>query len=105
MKTIRTLAGGLLLLTGALHIVSLALAKFDPTSMITLVFGLAYLVMGFALFWKGRAILWFGAIVPLVGLALAVIGMLMQPTLLGALFIAVDVVVVTCCFYLIFRKE
>lgn len=104
MKTVRNLAASLLLLTGALHLILAALVEFDPTSIITIVFGLAYLAMGFFLFRDGRAILWFGAIVPLIGLALAVVGMLMQPSLLGVIFIAIDVVIVACCFYLISRK-
>ena len=105
MKTIRNLAAGLLLLTGALHLVSVMLGKFDPTSVITIVFGLAYLVIGIFLFQDGRTILWFGAIVPLVGMMLAIIGMLMQFTLLGLIFVAIDIVIITCCFYLISRKE
>jgi len=105
MKTIRSTGAGLLLLSGALHLVSVVLTQFDPTSIITLVFGIAYLAIGFFLFRNGRTILWFGAIVPLVGLLLAIIGMLMKPTLMGVLFIAIDIVVATCCFILIFYKE
>jgi hypothetical protein len=104
MKSIRTLAAGLLLLSGALHLVSVALAKFEPTSIITLFFGAAYLAIGLLLFRNGRRILWFGAIVPLIGLLLAVAGMFMKPTLLGGIFIAIDIAVAACCFALIFRK-
>jgi hypothetical protein len=104
MISIRNLAAGLLLLTGTLHLVSVALVKFEPTSIITLVFGAAYLVIGFLLFRNGRNSLWFGAIVPLIGLLLAVAGMFMKPTLLGGIFIAIDMVVAACCFTLIFRK-
>jgi len=104
MKSIRTLAAGLLLLTGILHLVSVALAKFEPTSIITLAFGVAYLVIGFLLFRNGRSSLWFGAIVPLIGLLLAVAGMFMKPTLLGGIFIAIDIAIAACCFALIFRK-
>jgi len=105
MKSLRTLAAGLLLLTGALHLVSLLWVTFDPTSLITLLFGVAYLTIGFFLFRDSRAILWLGAIVPLVGLLLAAIGMAMNPTLLGAIFIAIDIVIAACCFMVIFRKE
>ena len=104
MKTFRNLAAGLLLLTGTLHLVSLLFGKFETTSIITLIFGIAYLIIGFLLFRNGRVILWFGAIVPLVGLLLAVIGMVMNPSLLGAIFIGIDIVIVACCFILIFRK-
>jgi hypothetical protein len=105
MKSLRNLAAGLLLLTGALHLVSLLLAAFDSTSLIMLLFGVAYLTIGFFLFRDGRVILWLGAIVPLVGLLLATIGMIMNPTLLGAIFIAIDIIIAACCFMVIFRKE
>ena len=62
MKTIRTLAAGLLILTGVLHLISVALAKFEATSIITIVFGVAYLAIGYFLFRDGRPILWFGVI-------------------------------------------
>lgn len=104
MKIMRTLAAGLLLLTGALHLISVVLAKFEATSIITIVFGVAYLGIGYFLFRAGQTILWFGAIVPLVGLLLAVAGMFMSPTLLGGIFIAIDVVIIVCCFILLFRK-
>ena len=104
MKNIRNIAGGLLLLSGVLHLGSVGLVKFEPTSIITIVFGLAYLVIGFFLFRIGKKILWYGAIVPLVGLVLAVIGMLMEATLLGGIFIVIDIVVAAICFLLIRRK-
>ncbi len=105
MKNIRNLAGGLLLVTGVLHLVSVALVKFEAASIITVIFGVAYLAIGYFLFRDGRAVLWLGAIVPLVGLGLAAIGMLMKPSLMGALFMLIDVVVAACCFFLIFRKQ
>lgn len=104
MKSMRSLAAGLLLLTGVLHLVSVALVKFEATSIITVFFGVAYLVIGYFLFRGGRTILWVGAIVPIVGLVLATLGMLMKPTLLGGIFIAIDIVIAGCCFSLIFRK-
>ena len=104
MKSIRSMAASLLLLTGVLHLVSAVFVKFEPTSIITIVFGVAYLAIGFYLFRNGRNILWFGAIVPLIGLFLAVAGMFMKPTLLGGIFIAIDMVVAASCFSLIFRK-
>jgi len=39
MRPIRSLAAGLLFLTGAFHLISVMLGKFEPTSTITLVFG------------------------------------------------------------------
>jgi hypothetical protein len=105
MKSARNLAGGLLLLTGVLHLISVALVKFEATSIITIVFGLAYLAIGYFLFRGGRTALWFGAIVPLVGFGLASFGMLMKPTLLSGIFITIDIIISVCCFSLIFRKQ
>jgi hypothetical protein len=105
MKSVRSLAAGLLLLTGVLHLISVALVKFETTSIITIIFGLAYVVIGYFLFRGGRRVLWFGAIIPLAGLLLATLGTLMKPTLLGGTFIAIDIVIVACCFSLIFRKQ
>jgi len=91
-------------LTGELHLISLLLAAFDPPPLITLPFMVAYLIIVFFLFRDSWAILWFGAIVPLVGLLLAAIGM-MNHTLLGAIFIAIDITIAACCFIVIFRNE
>jgi len=104
MKSIRILAAVLLLLTGVLHVIQLLLAQLDSGTIITVVFGVAYLIIALFLFRSGKAVLWFGAIVPLVGLLLAVVGMLTTPTLLGAIFIAIDVVIIACCSILLFRK-
>jgi hypothetical protein len=104
MKTIRILAAVLLLLTGVLHVIQLLLAKLDPGTIITVIFGVIYLVIAFFLFRGGKVALWFGAIVPLMGLLLAIVGMLTTPTLLGAIFIAIDGVIIACCSILLFRK-
>jgi vacuolar-type H+-ATPase subunit I/STV1 len=105
-KTIRSIAAGLLLLTGILHVIQITTAAaIDAAMIITVTFGVLYLVLGFLLFRENRRIVWLAAILPLVGLFLAAIGMLDKPTLLKALFMAIDIAVAACCFYLIFRKE
>ncbi len=85
LNPIRRLAGGLLLLTGCLHLVSAAVVDFEATSIITIVFGLIYLVIGVFLSRNGRAILWYGAILPLIGMLLSIVGMLMNRSVLGVL--------------------
>ena len=105
MKTVRILAAILLLVTGVLHVVQLLLAKLDSATLITVIFGLAYLVIAFFLFRAGRSVLWFGAILPLVGLVLAVLGMFTAPTLLGGVFIAIDAVIICCCGYLLVKSK
>ena len=106
MKTVRYLAVGLLLLTGLLHVVQIITATIiDAAVIIAVTFGIIYLALGLLLIKGGRAIVWLAAIVPLVGLILAGVGMLMKPTLLGALFMAIDIGISACCFTLLFRKS
>lgn len=105
MKKIQLLAAGLLLLTGALHVIQVTTgASVDAAIIITVTFGVIYLALGFLLFRRGRTVYWFAAILPLVGLAFAAVGMLMQPTLLGAIFMVIDIAISACCFYLIFKN-
>jgi hypothetical protein len=106
MSRIRYWAAGLLGLTGIIHVAQLALAKFDISLAITVLFGIAYLVVGFFLLrTASKTVYYFGAIVPLVGLLLAAAGMLINPTILATFFIVMDVVVIICCFYLIKSKQ
>jgi len=105
MSRIRYLAAGLLCLTGILHVAQLAVATLDASTVIAVLFGVAYLAIGVFLFRDNKTAVYLGAIVPLVGLLLATAGMFMKPTLLGAFFIAIDVVVVLSCFYLIFKSK
>lgn len=105
MKTIRTVAAGSLLLTGFLHSIQILLTKvIDPAVIITLIFGVIYLILGFLLFRGNRTLLWITAIIPLVGIVLAVVGMLTTPTVLGGIFILIDIVISGCCFYLISQQ-
>jgi uncharacterized membrane protein (DUF2068 family) len=105
MSRIRYLAAGLLGLTGVVHVAQLAVATLDASTVITVLFGVAYLVIGVFLFRDNRTAYYFGTIVPLVGLVLATLGMLTNPTILAAIFIAIDVVIVLSCFYLIFKSR
>ena len=106
MKTVRYVAVGLLLLTGLLHVVQIITATIiDAAVIIAVAFGIIYLALGLLLIKGGRAIVWLAAIVPLVGLLLAGAGMLMKPTLLGAFFMVIDIIISTCSFALLFRKS
>jgi hypothetical protein len=105
MKTTRYLAAGLLLLTATFHIAQIALTPLDLTLVITVAFGVAYLIIGIYLLRDHQAANYFGAAVPFVGLVLATLGMLTKPTLMAAFFIAIDIVVVVCCLYLILHNR
>ena len=105
MNRIRYLAAGLLCLTGVIHVAQLVVAKLDANTIITVLFGAAYLVISFFLFRGNKTSYYLGAIVPLIGLLLATAGMLTNPTFLAAVFISIDVVVVLGCVYLIFSSR
>jgi hypothetical protein len=105
MNRIRSLAAALLCLSGAIHVAQLFAGRPAVDTVITVSFGVIYLVIGVLLFRGGRASLTLGGIIPLVGLLLAIAGMLMDPTLLGAFFIAIDVIVAGCCLYIIARNR
>ncbi len=103
MKTIQYLAAGLLLFTGALHVAQMAVMPLDAVLIVTVIFGIAYLAIGVFVLRDSRTAYYAGAIVPLIGLALASLNMATTPTLLGALFMATDVVVIGCCVYLLLK--
>lgn len=106
MNRIRYLAAGFLCLTGVIHVAQLGMAQLDVAVVIgVVVFGVAYLIIGGFLFRNNKTAYYFGAIVPLIGLCLGTVGMLTNPTALMAFLIAIDVVVVLSCFYLIKGKR
>jgi hypothetical protein len=105
MRHILKLAGALLCLSGLIHLTQLFADRPIMETVITASFGAIYLVIGFLLFRGGRIACILGLVVPLIGLLLAVAGMLIDPTLLGAFFIVVDVVVAGCCLYIIVKNR
>jgi hypothetical protein len=105
MNRIRYLAASLLCLTGVIHVAQLNKAQLNAPVIIMVIFGVAYLIISGFLFWNNKTSYYFGAIVPLVGLCLGTVGMFINPTILMAFFIAIDVVVVISCFYLIKGKR
>ena len=105
MNRIRYLAAGLLCLTGIIHVVQLGMAQLDAAVIIMVIFGVAYLFIGVFLFRNNKTACYFGAIVPLIGLCLGALSMLKNPAILMAFLIAIDVVVVISCFYLIRGKR
>lgn len=105
MNRIRYLAAGLLCLTGVIHVAQLGTAQLNRRVIIMVIFGVAYLIIGGFLFRNNKTAYYFCAIVPLIGFCVAIVGMLINPTILIAFLMAIDVVVVLSCFYLIRRKE
>ncbi len=105
MNRIRYLAAGLLCLTGVIHVAQLGTAQLDRRVIIMVIFGVAYLIIGGFLFRNNKTAYYFGAIVPLIGFCLGTVGMLINPTILMAFLMAIDVVVVLSCFYRIKGKR
>lgn len=63
-KNVRVLAANIMLVSGIPHLGSVVLVKFEPASIISPVFGVAYLVVGYFLLRSGRKVLWWGAAYP-----------------------------------------
>jgi hypothetical protein len=106
MKTIRNLAGVLLLITGILHIVMYAQTPDKPGIMGVLAFGILYSITGLLLFSKLRFALYLGLFVPLVGMTLSIIKFGI-PELFSmlALFKLIGLLVVISCFYLLVKQK
>ncbi|MBA4757264.1 hypothetical protein [Sphingosinicella sp.] len=105
---IRKSAGALMLLTGTGHVALLAVRPMSPELAIAAAFGVAYFLIGVFL-WRGgaRGALWAGLILPAIGAALSFAA---NPpgkggwTPIGTTFVAVDIVVVLACLWLLMRR-
>jgi uncharacterized membrane protein (DUF2068 family) len=106
IKGIRLLAASLLTLVGIIY---LTLAVFTmeieiPTAILALV-GLLYVAMGIGLFIGKRLFNYFGVVVPLIWASLGIyhyVAIKPESTLLP--FIAMDIIAILCCCYLILHK-
>jgi uncharacterized membrane protein HdeD (DUF308 family) len=106
MKTIRLLAGILLLITGILHVVLYLKTQNDPGSIGLLIFGIIYAVIGFLLFNKKIYPLYLGLIIPLIGMTLSLVKFGI-PSLISllALFKVIGIIVIICCGYLLLNRK
>lgn len=103
MHRVRAIASGLLLFTGVAHLAQyFASGAGDPGMA---VFGVIYFVLGLLLRRPGAWPLWLAVVLPAVG-GLGGSTLLREqfdPVL--ALFIAIDVVVVGCCLWLLLARR
>jgi len=106
MKTIRLIAGILLVATGVLHIVGYTKAPDDPGSIGTLVFGIIYGIIGLLLFTKKSYPLYLGLVLPVIGMTIALIkfGFPALKSMM-AILLLIDVVVIICCAYLLVKRK
>ena len=105
MKTIRFLAGFLMIITGILHVVSIFKETLDSNTIPTLGFGIIYLAIGIFLLLDKKFSKILGVIFPLIGLGVGffIVGLRNWNTMLAIMFI-IDAIVVVCCFVLLLSR-
>lgn len=106
MKTIRILAGLLLLVTGILHIMMYIQTPDNPGIIGVLAFGVIYCIIGILLFNKKEYPLYLGLIIPIIGMTLSIIKFGI-PALFSmlALFKVIGIVAVFLCGYILIKQK
>ncbi len=106
MRTIRLLAGGLLVISGILHIIAYIQAPDSPGSIPVLAFGFIYMIIGALLFNRKKYPVFLGLIIPLIGMTLSLIKFGIPGLVsLSAFFKVMEIIAVVCCFVLLFKSK
>jgi uncharacterized membrane protein HdeD (DUF308 family) len=106
MKTIRLIAGILLVVTGVLHITGFIKAPDDPGSIGMLTFGIIYAVIGLLLFTKKLYPVYLGLVLPIAGMTIALIKFGFPPLKsMMALLVLIDVAVIICCAWVLVKRK
>ena len=106
MKTIRLLAGILLLVSGILHVVAFFKAPDSQGSVPVLSFGIIYMIIGALLFNRKKYPLYLAVIVPLIGMTLSLIKFGIPELIsLSALFKVLEIIAIVCCVVLLFKVK
>jgi len=106
MRTIRLLAGILLLISGILHIVGYFQAPDSPGSIPVLSFGVIYMIVGALLFNRQKYPVYLAIIVPVIGMILSLIKLGIPELIsLSALFKVLEIVAVVCCIVLLIKSK
>ena len=103
-RGLRLLAASFMLLTGIIH---LALTAFTAgTEMVAMaMFGLLYAAIGIGLFVGKRISYYLAVIIPFVGASIATYSYVVtKPELILLPLVAIDIIVILCCCYLILHK-
>jgi uncharacterized membrane protein HdeD (DUF308 family) len=104
MKTIRLLAGILLLISGVLHIVAYFQTPESPGSIPVLTFGVIYVIIGALLFNRKEYPLYLAIFVPLIGMTLSLIKFGIPELIsLSALFKVLEIIAIVCCVVLLIK--
>ena len=106
MKTIRLIAGILLVISGVLHVVMYIKTQDDPGSIGTLIFGIIYATTGLLLFTRQKYPVYLAVIFPLIGMTIALIKFGFPVlTSLMALLVLIDILVIIGCGYILLKRE
>jgi len=106
MKTIRLLAGILLIINGILHIVLYLQTSNNAGSIGILAFGIIYIITGLLLFNKKKYPVYLGIIIPITGMSLSLIKFGVPELIsLSALFKVIGLLVIVCCSYIIVNQK
>ncbi|MCC6152884.1 MAG: hypothetical protein IT367_03960 [Candidatus Hydrogenedentes bacterium] len=102
----RQVAGVLMLISGVTHVVQLYFYPENHSAWGASIFGAIYFALGVYLLRSStRAALWLTAILPSIGGALGVWRFLhLHRNPFSVFHVAVDLVVVPCCIYMLMRK-
>ena len=103
----RRIAGVLMLISGVTHVVQLYFYPANHSAWGASIFGAIYFALGlYLLRSSARTALWLTAILPSIGGALGVWRFLqLHRNPFSVFHVAVDLIVVPCCIYLLARKE
>lgn len=103
----RRVAAVLMLISGVTHVAQLYFYPANHSAWGASIFGAIYFALGLYLqLSTGRAALWLTAILPSIGGALGVWRFLyLHPNAFSVFHVAVDLVVVPCCVYLLVRRN
>jgi uncharacterized membrane protein HdeD (DUF308 family) len=106
MKTIRLLAGILVLISGILHIVVYFQTPDRPGSIPVLSFGVVYMIVGTLLFNEKKYPLYLAIIAPLIGMTLSLIKFGIPELIsLSALYKVLEIIAVVCCIVILSRSQ
>ena len=106
MKSIRLLAGVLLIINGILHIVLYLQTSNNAGSIGILAFGIIYIITGLLLFNKKKYPVYLGIIIPIIGMSLSLIKFGIPELIsLSALFKVIGLLVIVCCSYIIVNQK
>lgn len=106
MKTIRLLAGILLIINGILHIVLYLQTSNNAGSIGILAFGIIYIITGVLLFNNKKYPVYLGIIIPIIGMSLSIIKFGVPELIsLSALFKVIGLLVIICCSYIVVKQK